>query len=342
MLKKRPTIRDVALEAGVSAATVSNVLNRRRNVDAAIAKRVHAAVDALGYRVDAVAANLRRTRARLVGLVVPDFQNPFFGELIGHMERLAEADGYRLAVMSSHEDSAVETARIEALTDWRAAGLILVPVLGEFASRGAIEEAGFPTVFLDRIDPGISCDSVLVNNAAIAGTALDHLARAGHRHILIAASNRNVPNMAERVGGALDAAETHAISDAVEVLDCGATSDAIRKAIADRLAKAPRPTAVLTLFNIATLETLRAVHRLGLTIPDDMSVVGFDDYAWMEVTNPPLTAVSQPIEEMARVAWARLATRLDGTDVQPETLRVPCALIERQSVAPPASDAVGS
>lgn len=333
--KLRPTILDVAERARVSVATVSNVLNGRRRFSTETARRVQDAVAHLGYRTDAIAANLRRAQAHVVGVIVPDFSNVFFGELISHLERLAELDGYHLAVMSSHEDSAQEAARIRALTDWRAAGLIIVPVVGSVAARPSIEDSGLAAVVVDRTDADTVFDSVAVDNAEIADTALRHLVAAGHSRILVAASSDAIPNMAARIDGALAAARELGVCETTEVLQHGASADEAHRKLVARLSDIDRPTAVLTLFNIATLETLRAAQRLGLTVPDDISVVGFDDDAWMEVANPPLTAVIQPVGEIAEAAWKRLFARLAGDEDKRETVRVTCRLIERGSVAPP-------
>lgn len=334
--KKRPTILDVAQEAGVSAATVSNVLNARRNVDSTLAKRVHDVVERIGYRVDPVAANLRRAKPFLVGLVVPDFSNPFFGELVGHIERLAERDGYRLTVMSSREDADLEKTRIQALSDWRAAGLILVSVGGKTATPRALEESGLPTVFVDRPAHDERYDSVIVDNAKVSGDALSSLVDAGHKRILVAASSKRVPNMADRIRGTMAKAEQRGVAAGVEVLECGASGSDAHKVLGERLARAPRPTAVLTLYNIATLETLRVLNDLHLDIPADISVVGFDDAPWMEVSRPPLTAVEQPVEKLAEAAWTRLVERIDGKGLAGETRSLPCNLINRASVAAPA------
>lgn len=331
----RPTMRDVAHRAGVSSATVSNVLGARRNVNSEIARRVNDAVAQLGYRVDAVAANLRRAQRSLVGLVIPDFQNPFFGELVSHLERHADAAGYRLAVVSSREDAGVEAAEIRTLVDWRVAGLIVVPVGGPFRSRAVIREADLPTVIVDRAVKREGFDAVAVDNAAIAGAALRHLHAAGHRRILVAASMDSVPNMRERVQGAIAAAQALGIADSVEVLFCGADSATSAATMLGRFESAPLPTAVLTLYNLATLATLQAAHRFQLAIPRDLSMVGFDDYAWMEVANPPVTAVAQPVAAMAEAAWDRLLQRLRGAAAPKRTIRVACTLVERDSVAPP-------
>lgn len=333
--KKRPTILDVAQEAGVSAATVSNVLNERRNVDSTLAQRVHEVVERIGYRVDPVAANLRRAKPFMVGLVVPDFSNPFFGELVDHVELLAEKDGYRLTVMSSREDAELEKSRIQALGDWRAAGVILVSVGREGATRRALDEAGLPTVFVDRPAHDDSFDSVVVDNAKASGDALSCLVDAGHRRILIAASSKRVPNMADRVGGALSMAKKRGVANAVEVLECGASGSDARKVLGERLARSPRPTAVLTLYNIATLETMRVVNDLNVEIPADISVVGFDDAPWMQVARPPLTAVEQPVAKLAKTAWSSLMERIDGKELSGEIKTLPCNLIDRASVAPP-------
>ena len=328
-------MRDVARAAGVSPATVSNVLNQRRNVHPAIAARVRDAVSSLGYRVDPVAANLRRAQSRLVGLVIPDFQNPFFGELVATLERLAEENGFRLTVVSSREDPAVEAAQVRTLVDWRVAGLIVVPAGATFASRAIIDDAGIRTVIVDRGSGITGFDSVSVDNEAIAFRATHYLHDEGHRRILLAASSTNSPNMGQRIDGALAAADALGIRPGIDVTYCGASVGDTIAALNVRLDQAPLPTAIFALYNTATLASLRVVRQHGLSVPDDMSVIGFDDYDWMQVSDPPVTVVSQPIGEMARSAWRRLMRRMDDDDLKPEQVQIPCSMEIRGSVAPP-------
>ncbi|MEK0083518.1 LacI family DNA-binding transcriptional regulator [Benzoatithermus flavus] len=344
---RRPTIRDVAQAAAVSPGTVSNVLTGRRNVDPAIRERVLGAVEALGYRPDVAASSLRSTERNVVGAVVPELTNPFFACLVDRLEREARAAGKRLLVGASNGDPLEEEREVAALAAWRPAGLIVVPCDGRFGARRLLEREGVPFVVVDRpLEEGEPVDTIAVDNAAAAAEAAHRLLALGHRRVLAIASSLALGNMRERLAGV--EAEVAAVDGAeLETLEAGFEPEEITTAVAARLAREPRPTAVFALNNVLTLGVLRASADIGLVVPDDFSLIGFDDYDWMEVFRPPLTAVRQPVPELAHMAWQRLAERIgpaaeDTVAGTPCHLRLPCHLIWRGSVAVPPEVRIGS
>jgi LacI family transcriptional regulator len=329
----RPSIRDVARRAGVSAACASNVLNRRRRQDDPIGLAVLAAVADLGYRANTMAANLRRINSRLVGVVLPDFENPFFGALLSALEREAEASGYRLTAASSRDDPAIEAREVAELLGWRVAGLLLVPTLGGTAALSARGEV--PVVVVDRVTGAGRTDEVSVDNDAAARAVTERLVALGHRHILLAASDPQVPNVAERIRGAEAAAGPAGAT--IEVLPCGWTVASAEAAFRRRFAEGPVPTAVFTLNNLAALAAYGAARRRGLTPGIDLALASFDDSAWMAHMHPAVAAVAQPVEAIAAAAWDRLTARIDGDDGAAVSDRVPCRFIERGTLVPPPS-----
>ena len=342
-LGRRPTIHDVARSAAVSPATVSNVLTGRRHVDPELANRVRTIVDELGYRRDVAASALRSTQRSVVGVVVPLFTNPFFAELVDRLEREARTAGKRLVVTASENDPEEETRQIEALTAWRPAGVIAVPCDGTFAGRASLDRDGIPYVVVDRpLDAGVKVDTVAVDNVAAAAEGARGLLGLGHRRLLVVASSTALGNIRERLSG-IDAAMA-AVPDArAEVLEVGFEPEEIARRLAERLAESPLPTAIFTLNSTLTLGTLKALGPLGLEIPRDVSLLGFDDYEWMEVFRPPLSAIHQPVAELAQAAWQRLAalTGMAPLAGAPALchLRLPCSLAWRGSVAPPRTSA---
>jgi LacI family transcriptional regulator len=336
----------VAQAAAVSPGTVSNVLTGRRNVDPAIRERVLEAVEAMGYRPDVAASSLRSTERNVVGAVVPELTNPFFACLVDRLEREARAAGKRLLVAASGGDPLEEEREVAALTAWRPAGVIVVPCGGRFAARRLLEREGVPFVVVDRpLEEGEPVDTVAVDNAAASAEAARRLVELGHRRVLAVASSLGLGNMRERLAGI--EAETAAVEGAeVEVLEAGFEPDAITEAIALRLARPPRPTALFALNNMLTLGALKAIAAAGIEIPQALSLMGFDDYDWMEVFRPPLTAVRQPVPDLAHAAWLRLAQRMappaEGEALEPCHLRLPCHLIWRGSVAEPPGVRIGS
>jgi LacI family transcriptional regulator len=339
---KIPSIRTVATRAGVSTATVSNVLNARRSVAPELADRVRAAVAELGYIADVGASRLRSRKSSVTGVVVPDLANPFFGAFVSALEQAARHDGYELLIASSGDDPAQEAARLRTLLTWRPAGLIVIPCGSAIGGLDAALAARVPLVAADRFPAGPAIDVVAVDNRAAAADVTRHLIAGGRRHILAAAASLSIGNVLERCEGIRAAAQDAA---EIEVLEVGYTLADSRARLAGRLARGLPPDAVFTLNNVATLGALGAVAGSGLRVPQDVALVGFDDEEWMRAVSPPLTAVRQPIELLAQEAWRRLIARIAGDLSPPHQVRLACTLEIRESSAPaersPDSTALG-
>ncbi len=331
MTSKLPSIRTVASRAGVSTATVSNVLNARRSVAPELAERVRAAVAELGYIADLGASRLRSRKSSVAGVVVPDLGNPFFGEFVAVLEHAARRDGYDLLIVSSGDDPAQEAARMRTLLTWRPAGLIVVPFGDEVGAMDAAIAARVPVVAADRFPAGSVLDMVAVDNRAAAAEVARHLIEGGRRHILVAAADLSIGNIRERYEGILLAAGAEA---EVEPIEVGFTLAESRARLTERLTHGLPPDALFTLNNIATLGALGALAAAGLTVPGDIALVGFDDEEWMRAVSPPLTAVRQPVELLGREAWGRLMARVGGDTSPPRQVRLACTLEIRASSAP--------
>jgi len=331
---QRPTIKDVARVAHVSPATVSNVLLGRSSVAAALAERVHKAVGALGYRTDVAASNLRRRQTAVIGLLVPDFANPFFATLTARVELLARRAGYRLIVASTAESAADEEEELRTLIGWRAAGLIVVPTDPAFAAGRLLAAEGIPTIVVDRIPEDLALDRIGVDNAVASRAAVARLLDLGHRRILVAASDVAVPNIRERIAGAR-AAVTGQAGAEIEVIVGGKELGQAAAVLEARLTRPAAPTAVFALTSIGALATLRAARRLALPVPEALSLVSFDDTDWMEVLEPSVSAVHQPVEAVAEAAFTRLLARLAGEQLESCEIRLACRIEWRRSTAAP-------
>jgi DNA-binding LacI/PurR family transcriptional regulator len=329
---KLPSIRTVASLAGVSTATVSNVLNARRSVAPELAMRVRAAVAELGYIADLGASRLRSRKSAVAAVLVPDIGNPFFGRFVSVLEGAARRDGYDLLIVSSGDDAEQESARLRALLTWRPAGVIVIPCGNDILGRQFAATAGVPLVAADRFPPGPAMDVVAVDNRAAAADVTRHLIAGGRRHILVGAASLSISNVQERCEGIREAADSDGA--VIEVLEVGYTLADSRARLTDRLRHGLPPDALFTLNNLATLGALGAVAATGLSVPQDIALVGFDDEEWMHAVSPPLTAVSQPVEAMGLAAWARLMARVGGDTSPPQQVRLACALEIRGSSAP--------
>jgi LacI family transcriptional regulator len=330
---RRANIKDVARVAGVSPATVSNVLIGRSSVAAALAERVHNAVAELSYRTDVAASTLRRRQTSVIGLLVPDMGNPVYATLTARIEVLARQAGYRLIIASTAESIADEAEELRTLIGWRAAGILVVPTDPAFAARDLLIAEGIPAVVVDRVPVGLPLDCVGVDNAAAAQAAVARLVDLGHRRFLVAVSDPAIPSIRERIAGARAALRGH--GGEIDVIVVGRVLGTAAEILEARLARSPAPTAVFSLTSTAALATLRAARRLALPVPAALSLVSFDDTDWMEAVEPTVSAVRQPIGAIAEAAFARLLVRLAGEQSESRDIRLACTIEWRRSTAAP-------
>lgn len=332
------TIRDVAQRAGVSIATVSNVMSGRKPVTEALKTRVIAAAEALDYQIDRAASQLRSGRTRIVGVSVPNFNDTFFTGLVSGIESLAAAAGYQVVVVSAQDDPQIEAARLEALFGWRPSGIIAVPATNMIPERLRREVASLPIVLVDRVgQDDLGFDTVTVDNIAAGREAAAHLVAQGHRHIAIAASVSAFRPIAERIAGVAAVCAEHGL-DAPCVVDLGIDHARGADVMYEWLADRARLSAIVAMTNVTTLATLSALARRGIDVPEAMSLIGFDDYLWMTARRVPLTAMRQPIDEIATHAWAQLIRRIGQKGHAGHKIILPASLQCRASVGPPPDD----
>jgi LacI family transcriptional regulator len=325
LVKRSPSIRTVAERAGVSTATVSNVLNGKA-VSPDFVARVKAAVEELGYVADPHASRLRSGRHALAAVVVPDLANPMFGAFVSRLESLARRDGYDLLVVSSANAPAEEAERLRAIRSWRPAGLIVIPCDGDLAAR--LPGGGNPPIVVaDRIPDAPRFDLVAVDNAQAAGQIAAHLKDQGFRSCLVVGTSLAISNVRERWDGAVAAAGAMAM----RLLEVGLDPIEVRRRLEVTLNARSRPAALFTLDHGTTLVAYQLLADLGLRVPEDVALASFDETEWMRLVEPPLTAVRQPVEAMAAAAWAQLLRRMKGDTAVPAALRLDCAVTLRGS-----------
>jgi len=329
-----PTIQDVARLARVATATVSNVLNGTRPVADVRKERVLAAVKELSYRPNYLAASLRRKETRTVGIVVPDLTNPFFAALVHRIEELASESDYQILLVSSNEDPKQEAARIRALLDRRIDGLIVAP------SRDEVEAVSHPigtlppTVLVDRGFGLAGFDTIAADNIEAAYRGCRHLLELGHRDIALLATDTKLANIADRVAGYRKALTEAGAGKRARVVTGGLDVDSCQAAIEQELRRTDRPSAVFAASYVATLGSIKAIRAVDLDFPQDISLLGIDDSDWMSALRPYISAVAQPVEEMAAEAWRLLNQRLAGGGGANARIRLQCSLNARESTQP--------
>ena len=324
------TRNDVARHAGVSAAVVSYVVNDGpRPVAAATRERVVASMRELGYRPNAVARSLKTQRTGVLGLIMPDTANSYFAQLLREIELAATQRGLALLVANSLGDPDREQSYAHAFLDRRVDGIALVCADPGTSVVRLVRDAGVPFVTVDR-DTTAAASGVRVDNAAGGELATRHLIGHGHRRIAVLRGPERLPTAAERVVGWANAlagaglpASRALISASSGFSRHSAYEDALRL-----LAVRRPPTAIFATADEQALGVYRAARATGRTIPDDLAVVSFDSAETAPYLVPGLTAVRQPIAEMARAAVGRLVEQLEQagdrttTDVFPVDLAV--------------------
>jgi LacI family transcriptional regulator len=328
-------IQDVARAAGVSTASVSRFL-AGQNIRSADA--VREAIAALGYHPSQVARSLKSGRHHSIGVIVPDITNPFFAALVKGIESAVRPHGLQVILGNTDEDPQREEALVSDLT-LRTDGLIMAPLFELDTVPLALAASGIPVVFVDReITSGPDLDRVLVDNAAGVRQAVDHLVGLGHRRIaMISGPLSSTPGRA-RHEAFLAAVTGHGISldECVLVISDFRESGGFR-AVQDIWAAPDRPTAVLVANNLMTMGALKALRELGVSIPGEVSVVGFDDLPLAALLDPPLTVVARPDAEQGALAGRLLVDRLAATEpLAAQRMVMPVELLVRSSTAPPA------
>ena len=331
---KSPTMKDVAGQAEVSVATVSRVLNGKGTVTSELRRRVLDAVEQLQYRPNRVARNLRTRSAKTIALVVPDIQNPFFVAVARGVEKVAFREGYTVFLCNTDDDLERENAYFQLLSDESVAGVILCATDERRSSihvRKAVEQ-GIAVVGLDRRLENTMIDVVLSDNFGGARTAVSYLIEQGHERIgLIAGPSIYAPARERRMGYEY-ALTDHGLPVDPELIKVTDFKSPGAKIATEELMSAPdRPTALfLTSGNVA-IGSLGALHHLGLSIPEDISLIVFDDLDWAAAYNPPISAVAQDTRQLGGLAGDLLLRRIRGDEEPPQERRLPTQLIVRAS-----------
>ena len=350
MSSSKPSIREVAALARVSTATVSNVFSGRKPVNDDLKQRVLRAAEGLGYQIDPVASQLRSGRARIVAVLVPDLTDTFFATIVSRLETMASDEGYDVIVASSHDNPSVEVVALEGAPFVAARGTDPHAVLGRaargsFCSRRRYAHRSRRPRRRRRRDHGHGDDRQCRSGG---NRRTPPRSKPGTDDIVIAVSSLSYAPIRERAEGA-SALIASQLGKPPTMIELGSDAAEGARIFADLIDRDGPPGAVIALTNVTTLSVLSALAEHHVSIPEGTSIVAFDDYPWMAARNTGLTAIRQPVDEIAATAWNRLRLRLaneGGAGVEPTVLRA--NLIVRGSVkdltgvAPPARSRRGA
>lgn len=298
-----PSMKDVALRAGVSLGTVSNVLNRPELVSERTRQRVQAAIAELGFVRNESARQLRGGGSRTLAYVVLDTSNPFFTDVAEGVQEAADGAGLALFLCNSAEDSNRQASFLDLLEQQRVEGVLITPVDVSDPRISALAGRGTPVVIVDRGAGPDGC-SVAVDDVLGGDLAVTHLLETGHRRIAFVGGPRAIGQVTDRIAGAEKAVARSPGSDLV-IVETAALNVAEGRRAGERIAGMPaarRPTAAFCANDLLALGLLQQMVRLGLRVPDDLAIVGYDDIEFAEAAAVPLTSVSQPRQLLGRTA----------------------------------------
>ncbi|MET8632052.1 LacI family DNA-binding transcriptional regulator [Streptomyces sp. NPDC057746] len=338
------TMADVARSAGVSVATVSHVLNDTRPVRPHTRQAVLDAIDELGYTPNTLARSLVTARTRSIGLAVSAISNPYFTEILQGVEASALEHGYGLLVADPHDDPVHERNAVRLLHERRVDGVIVAPSADPGGLLALLSRHGVPTVFVDRLVDAAPAgtpapqafDQVCGENVDPMARLVTHLAELGHRRIGLVAGRPGLSTTAERISGYRQGLAAAGLPYDERLLASGdSAAEGAERATTDLLSLAAPPTALVTANNAMTIGALRTLRGRGVSVPDDLALCCFDDFAWADLFSPRLTAVSQPSREIGAEAVRLLLERLADPDRPSRTVRLPGVFVHRTSCGCP-------
>jgi LacI family transcriptional regulator len=333
---RRATLKDVAGRAGVSQSTTSRALSGEGYVAPAVRQRVVAAAEELGYVAHAMARSLRKQSSRAVGVLVSDLRNTFYADLAAGIANRARKHGYVMMLVDNEGLLDEEVSAAEVFVATRAAGVIVTP-LSEAVPRYLLSQH-IPVVEVDRQFAAGSCDGVIIDNASVAKRMTDHLIALGHRRIALLIDETEWTTGGERFAGYQRALEGSGLAvDPDLLVPAGWDSETARKTAIDLLARKDHPTAVFAANNLLAEGVWRAASDLGLKVPDDLSLVSFDDAQWMSMVTPGISAIAQDAVALGEAAMDRLLARIEDPDGPPHTVVLEAQIRPRGSTAAPRS-----
>jgi len=339
------TINDVAQRAGVSAMTVSRAINKSGYVSAATRQRVERAVDELSYVPNALARQLRSRRTKTLALIVSDITNPFFTTIARGVEDVAAPRGFSVMYCNTDESAAKEAQYLRVLIERQVDGVLFVPTRGTGASFGTLRAHRMPVVALDRRVTDRRVDSVRCDSEAGAHALTRHLIGLGHRRIAVLTGRRMISTSVDRVAGCRRALEDSGLELDQDLVRYGEynfglanPTDGYQMAQAVLGSAKPRPTAIFAANNFIAFGAIRALREAGLRVPEDISVVAFDDLPAEWGIDSFLTVAAQPAYQIGRRAAELLLHRIAGdSEAVGQAVVFPFELIVRKSsAAPPA------
>ncbi len=328
-----PTIRDVADAAQVSTSTVSHVINETRYVSPATRQRVLQAMAELKYSPNRLARSLRSSESMTLGVLLPNSANPYFAEILLGIEAACFDLGYNIIMGNANDDRDRELAYLQVLISRQVDGILLISTGAYNESVALLASHETPVVMVDRSADIPTVDEIFTANKDGGLLATNYLLQLGHRRIGCITGPSFLTPSAERVAGYYEALELAGIPVQDELVVTGNFQHESGYQACRRLLQlTPPPTAIFACNDLMAVGALCAIHEAGLRVPDDVSVIGYDDIPLADYTVPRLTTIAQPARQIGRMAVEQLVARLKKAhDAPPRQEVLPVSLVERDS-----------
>lgn len=328
------TIKDIARQAGVSVRTVSRVLNNSTSVSEATRAKILAVMDRFRYKPNYFARGLRKKASNFIGFAIPNTTNPSFTEFVRGSTEVLDKYGNHVIMCSSDDDEKKEDRLIRDFKAMWIAGMVLIPSRTENRDLSIFESIRWPTVLVDREIHGLDMDLVVIDNVAGAQKAVDYLVESGHRRIAILAGVAAISNCVDRHKGWEAAMRKNGLYDNELVFwdDSSVSLEAGHRMMSKALEQLSRIDAVFACSDIVAIGAMQAIEEKGLRIPEDISLIGFDDISVSEFLKPPLTTVHNPMYEMGKKAAAVLMDKIEHKSDNHQKYVIDCTLKLRSSV----------
>ncbi len=326
-------IKEVAAKAGVSTATVSYVLNNTRPISEEVKKRVRSAALELDYQPSSLARGLRQNKTYTIGIIIPDNTNPYFADILRGMEDAFFKQGYNIFLCNSDRNTDKETKYLEALVNRNVDGIALVPSETDMNESFRLRQLKKPLVIVDRVLPDFPASLVLMDNLSGGYDAVKHLCNLGHKRIACLSGPEAVPTNQQRIQGYKKALADSDIPFDPELLfhedfQINGGMEAFKKISA--LQK--KPSALFACNDLMAIGFMKAAQESGMRIPEEMSVIGYDDIQLASLVTPTLTTMAQPRYKMGQLAADMLMTNILNPS-KPESITLKSRLIIRNSSA---------
>ena len=308
-------MEDVAKRARVSTSTVSHVLNGTRKVSAKTVEAVQRAVQELGYVPNTLARSLARSRTNTIGVAISALSNHYFSETVHAIETECARHGIMMLFVDTHDDPAQELRVVQALHHRRVDGILLAPSSDpQQAALAYLRSNAIPSVLVDRMAVE-GFDQVGVENRQSTAELVTHLIGHGHRRIGMIAGHRGLSTTEERIEGYRQAlVEADLPWDPQLLIDGESNSESARVATSALLRLNPPPTAILAANNLMTIGAMHALRDASIEVPEQMALVGFDDFDWADFFLPRLSVIAQPVQALGARAVQLLLQRIDKPD----------------------------